>query len=517
VLEPLAAGAAEAHCTSAEEREYLLVEHAHALARLTPYAVVCALLLWAVLLQLVWNRVSSVALLLWAVVLAIWIAATLPLALRMRWGQADVTRVRGWLRQHVVGALFAGVVWASTALLLPGVREPPDAAIVLLVALLAAAGCAAYSPYLPAMYGFAGALAASLVALGALTKHYDAMTTVTLIGYLGLVCAFCWGASKTLSRSIRLSYRNYRLAQAVSEKRMEAERANLAKTRLLAAASHDLRQPMHALNLFVGALREQLAGRAAFQLLDKMNRSVEAMDEMFDALLDVSRLDSGRVVPSFAWLPLQSLFDRVQRDFGPQAEARGLRLRVVPTDAVVYSDALLLERILRNLVSNAVKYTRCGGILIGARKRSDLCVVQVWDTGLGIEPLHLQEVFQEFFQIDSRELEHRKSLGLGLFIVQRLAVLLDHPVSLRSHPQRGSCFSLRIKRLPGPFAELRPALPVVSQDVRLGGTFVLVVDDDAEVRLGTRALLEQWDASWPTRTARLRRCRSSTSMIACPT
>jgi hypothetical protein len=168
VLEPPPGSASDsdALCAAAEERDYLLIEHAHALARLTPYAVICVLLLWGVLFHFAWGRIPRMSLLLWAVMLGAWIAVALPTALRMRRGQGDLGRARGWLRQHVAAAVLAGAIWGSAALLLPGVGEPPHAAIVLLVALLAAAGCAAYSPYLPALYGFAGAFAATLLALG---------------------------------------------------------------------------------------------------------------------------------------------------------------------------------------------------------------------------------------------------------------------------------------------------------------------------------------------------------------
>lgn len=283
-----------------------------------------------------------------------------------------------------------------------------------------------------------------------------------------------------------------RLAQTQAA-REQAELASVAKSRFFAAASHDLRQPLHSLGLFSSALDAHLTSPQARATSRQIRESIAALESLFDALLDLSRLDAGVVTVEPRNVALQTLFDRLARHFHAEAVERELRLRFVPTQAVVRTDPLLLERIVTNLVSNALRYTHRGGVAVGVRRRGDRVAIEVCDTGVGIAPEKQAMVFEEFYQVSNPGRDRRRGLGLGLAIVLRLARLLDHPLSLRSTPGRGSRFCIELPRSAGPADAPVEEAPMIDDDA-LHGIRVLVVDDDLMVREGTAALLRQWQA-----------------------
>jgi signal transduction histidine kinase/CheY-like chemotaxis protein len=276
----------------------------------------------------------------------------------------------------------------------------------------------------------------------------------------------------------------------LAQRREEAERANAAKTRFLAAASHDLRQPMHAIGLMVGLLRQRAVETEQRVLADRTHAAVRSMETLFGSLLDVSKLDAGAVVPQRSDLALQDLLDRVQRAYTPLAAAKGLELRVRPTPWAVHSDPALLERILGNLVSNAIRYTRSGGVLVAVRQRGATGVqLQVTDSGIGIAPGQMEMVFEEFVRLGEQG-GGEEGLGLGLSIVRRTAALLGHTVGLRSHPGQGSTFTVQLPLAKRPL-QGSPQADLGNTLAGLQGAFVLVVDDDARNQEATAALLAQ--------------------------
>jgi two-component system, sensor histidine kinase len=270
----------------------------------------------------------------------------------------------------------------------------------------------------------------------------------------------------------------------------EAERATLAKSRFLAAASHDLRQPMHALGLFISELSQHPHQPESRRLVRQIAASAEAMEDLLDSLLDISKLDAGAFKPNLRSFPLQALLDRLAADFTPQADERRLRFRIRPTAAWVESDPALLERILTNLVSNALRYTPEGSVLVACRRRGALVRIEVRDSGVGIAPEAHDIVFQEFVQLENPERARNKGLGLGLAIVRRLIDLLGHRLALRSRVGGGSVFAVE---LPSASAQL-PAL--ADDDERppgdLAGTRVAVVDDDPLALASLHSLLLSW-------------------------
>jgi Na+/proline symporter/signal transduction histidine kinase len=280
---------------------------------------------------------------------------------------------------------------------------------------------------------------------------------------------------------------------ATAAARRVAEAANVSKARLLAAASHDLLQPLHAARLFTSALRAYpgLDAEAA-RLAERIDASFSAAEGLLAALLDMSRLDAGSYHPEVIGFALADLFDSLKEQFGVIAARRGLVLRVVPTTLAVQSDPQLLRRIVQNLLSNALRYTAHGGVLLGARRVGGCVRIEVWDTGPGVAPEQRRRIFEEFQRLDQPSPWGEKGLGLGLAICDRLATILGHALDLRSRPGRGSCFAVRVPRTQAVSAHGRGG-----ERVRSGQKLpltVLCVDNDAAILDGMRALLVRWGA-----------------------
>jgi signal transduction histidine kinase/CheY-like chemotaxis protein len=286
-----------------------------------------------------------------------------------------------------------------------------------------------------------------------------------------------------------IAIENIRMFDELQEKSRQLEIANVAKSRFLAVASHDLRQPLHALNLFVAQLRREADPAERARLIARTDTAVRAMNELFDALLDMSRLEAGVLEPQLSEFPIARLLERIEATFSEVAEQKGLRLAMASSSAWVRSDFVLLERIVLNLVSNAVRYTAHGGVVVGCRRRGDRLRVEVWDSGPGIPPEQQRDIFGEFYQI-AGEAGQRTGLGLGLSIVDRLGQLLGHPVELASRLGAGSRFLVSVPRVEAPMnAE---AIDPAGHIDPLRGKLIVVLDDDALALDSMRGLLQSW-------------------------
>jgi two-component system CheB/CheR fusion protein len=278
-----------------------------------------------------------------------------------------------------------------------------------------------------------------------------------------------------------------RARQALAVAKATAEQASAGKTRFLAAASHDLRQPVQAAVLFHHLLSEQGLTEKPAELLHRLGNTLTALRSMLDEILDISRLDAGVVESEVKDFPLRTIIDHLQEEFAPLAQIAGLMLRSVDTGVAVRSDPELLSRILRNFLANAVKYTDHGRILMGCRRSGGAVRIQIWDTGRGIPEEQLSAIFEEFHQVDNLGRDRSQGLGLGLSIVDRLAKLLDHPIGVRSTPGRGSVFEIVVpvveKAEPVAETPLEPPLDGA-------GRCVLVIDDDPAVLDSVRLLLD---------------------------
>jgi anti-sigma regulatory factor (Ser/Thr protein kinase)/CheY-like chemotaxis protein len=295
-----------------------------------------------------------------------------------------------------------------------------------------------------------------------------------------------------LRASIDVRLQNAELVNELRAQKQAAEEANVAKSRFLAVASHDLRQPLHALELFVQALEDISLPAHAHQLVGNVRRSVNSMEELFDALLDISRLDAGAVRARLENVPLAELFERLSFEYAPVAKQKGLSLSVVDTSVYVRSDPTLLARIVRNLVANAVRYTERGQVTIGCRRRGARVRIEIWDTGPGIPPEKHALVFQEFTQLGSPERDRRKGLGLGLAIVERLAKLLGHEVELRSQVGKGSVFAVSVPRSQLDDQVLLDPRAELAAQFDLRGRLALVVHSDLAERNSIMERLLAW-------------------------
>lgn len=281
------------------------------------------------------------------------------------------------------------------------------------------------------------------------------------------------------------------LERKVDERTRKLQEANLAKSRFLAVASHDLRQPLHALNLFVAQLGSAADPTDKERLTRNIASSIDSMNRLFNELLDISRLDAGALMPRVTTFAIDDVLSRIETTFAAAACEKGLHFRVVKCSAWVKSDPILLGRILLNLVSNAVRYTSVGGVVVGCRRFRDGLRVDVCDTGAGIAEAQQRNIFGEFYRIQPDGQEAGEGLGLGLAIVERLCTLLEHPLALTSGEGRGSCFSISLPIAPTGTAAPRQEPPAPLTDA-LRGKLIVVIDDDPLVRDGTMGLLTGW-------------------------
>jgi two-component system, sensor histidine kinase len=403
---------------------------------------------------------------------------------------------RKWAAAAIASALAGGTCWGlSAVLLMDPVRAELQFMVILVCAGMAAGSITAFGTYLPAYYVSLFPMMVPSVIWAAYQN--DALHwTYAFLGAMWIVIMAMLARtfSRILVRSLRLQFENLALANDLRIQKESAEDANVAKSRFLAAASHDLRQPVHALEMFVGALSSQPMSEQGRRLIAQIEGSMESLDDLFSSILDISRLDAGIVDVRPRAFPIQPLLERICRDESANAERKHLELRLVPCRAVVHTDPVLLERILRNLVSNAVRYTEAGRILVGCR-RTDRLRIEVWDSGRGI-PEHQQNlIFEEFYQVGNPERSRSRGLGLGLAIVRRLSHILNVPLSLQSQLGNGSVFRVSVA-LAATDEAVHPmfddAKPENEHQRRLS---ILVIDDEPEIQSAMQTLLSTWGHS----------------------
>lgn len=415
-----------------------------------------------------------------------------------------VSRRAGWIgdtRQQrlVIGALSAGCV-AATLLLssLPDRAQwlhPPFLPALLVLATLAPLAAFVLAPMQESRLPVAllmlipSVLAVWPDGAGGGVDWFELLSCLTLGAGSALLAG--WRSRHWAEDQRALIRRDDRIRE-LETACDQARRAEQEKTRFLASASHDLRQPMHALGLFAATLEKRLIGSAEEPLVHNVMRSVDGLERSFNVMLDVSRLDAGTIDPNVQHFPLRDLFRRLHMQYSGQAEQAGLGLRFSPGGKSVSSDPQLLERILGNLIQNAIKYTDAGGIVVVARSTATHVNIEVWDTGVGISADDLPRVFDEFCQVGHDRRARAQGLGMGLAIVKRLARLLGHRLSVRSRPGGGTMFriGIQIGGLPG-IQDATAAADTLPMPI-LEPCSVLVIDDEAPIRESLRILLEEW-------------------------
>lgn len=448
-------------------------------------------------------------------VMAAWMAAIFVnqawrgvLARAYRRAKPPIRDAARWGAYWAAGSTLAGALWGIAAVAMFPALPAYQALFIVCQFGVILGGLNLTAVYKPSFYGFVLPALVPLIARVAVEgDQVHLITAGVLVVVLAFVLAFGREVNGVLTRSLAMRYENVDLIRELTAQketalaaRAAAETASLAKSQFLAAASHDLRQPLHAMGLFAAALAAKVRDPGVTPLVASIRASVEALEHLFAQLLDLSQLDAGALRPAPAGMALQPLFARLSADFAPQALAAGLVLRIVPTRMAVTTDPMLLERVLRNLLANAVRYTPTGGVVLGARRRAGGVRIDVIDSGAGIAKGDSTRVFDEFVQLAAAPRSHvgGRGLGLGLAIVRRLATLCGHPIELASTPGRGSRFSITVPRaspqrrtIHSPTVRGTSSLP---PSRTLAGRRIVVVDDDPAVVAAMHALFASWSA-----------------------
>jgi len=398
--------------------------------------------------------------------------------------KAGQMRVGQWKAMFVAASLFVSLSWGALPFLIPGDAERHILLVATLFFALVSAGLVGAGISFPVFTAFAipMLLPLSIRLFMAEAMFFYVMGAVSSV-YLVAVLLIARRHTESAFREYCLSQENRELARRLMMEKQSAERANADKSRFLASASHDLRQPLHALDLYLAAMAGERNAERAADLLERARASSRALGELLNALLDVSRLDAESIRPQRDALRLLAPFEECVNEFEPVAREKGIELRMRhPRGACAWTDPMLFGRMLRNLVSNAVRHSTAGRVLIAARRRGDAWRVEVWDTGPGIADADLEDIFSEFYQIDNPERDREKGLGLGLglAIVRRLSRLLDHPVAVCSRPGHGSCFSMLLPACDPATVAARASAGSGGADI--SGMFVLIVDDNVAIR-----------------------------------
>ncbi len=409
------------------------------------------------------------------------------------WGavEADVAL---WARRFTVSTLACGAVVAlGPVLFFPSASETSRMYMSLLLLGWLSGAMASLGTY-PRLYAAYAVLFSGGVGLGWLVSDtaYKVEISIMLCFYALIVSSFSRDFARMVNEGVEIRFVNERLVAELQAAKEEAEEASAAKSRFLAVASHDLRQPLHAVTLLNGLLSRPQSPESTMEISRHMGRSLSTLERLFGSVLDFSRLEAASVKPSFGWVALPTLFEQVVAGYRPAAALKGLTLTHGGRDVEIYTDAQLMERVLRNLVENAIKFTKSGSVGLTAGFSGREFMVSVEDSGPGI-PANLRgEIFKEYFQASDRQAGD--GLGLGLAIVQHLAHLLDLSVTVRDNQPKGARFELRL-----PPERVREMPPIRSEarspagSIDLAGLTVLCVDDDAASLEALRALLVDWN------------------------
>jgi signal transduction histidine kinase len=270
----------------------------------------------------------------------------------------------------------------------------------------------------------------------------------------------------------------------------DADRANKAKSLFLASASHDLRQPLNAMQMYIAALKAKVKDEKILTIIEDINSVSASTARLLNALLDVSELEVGAIKPRYEDFPINNIFTSIFQSFAPLAKDKNLQFRIVPSNITVRSDPDLLERILGNYMSNAIRYTEAGSVMIGCRRRGNKVSIEVWDTGCGISEDQMPNIFEDFYQIENKERDRSKGLGLGLALAKRLSLSLKHIIECKSTLGGGSCFSVLVEIGEAKNSEVQ--LEAISNIMDLTGARILLVEDDIDVLKASIQLMESW-------------------------
>lgn len=400
-----------------------------------------------------------------------------------------------WGINQTLCAAFAGVGWGFATTAMNNYMALEHQIIIAAVAAVAAAASATEGfSYPPPSRAFILTLLVPLN-LQLLIGHerLQPIIGVMLAIFTYAILLHATKSNRAFIETLRLRFENEFLVKALAQQRKIAEDASQAKTRFLAAASHDLRQPVQSLVIFHELLRTEMSLTSKGEhFFNRSLQSVKAVGSLLDSLLDISKLDSHTIKFEPQPVCINRLFEEMRREFIPAAEQKGLHLRIAKTSVCLETDPSLLAQILRNLISNAVRYTHSGSILIGCRHRQNQISIEVWDTGIGIKDEHQQAIFGEFYQVANKERDRQQGLGLGLAIVDRAAKLLGATITVKSWFGHGSYFSVSLPL--GAKVGSISSFPLNHEppNIKLIGRLIVLIENEELIRNGIHSLLEYW-------------------------
>jgi two-component system, sensor histidine kinase len=468
-------------------------EQASYIHRNLPTAVIGSLVVSGLVVGVFWQEASTVYLLAW---LGAFFVLVVPRAIEwQRYRTTDFATVdsQRWLRRITQTAFISGCVWgAGWFFLFLGQSLIYQLLFCLTITMMAIAAMFTYGVHYKTFLSFViPMMFPTVIALPLQSSRQQIAITSGVLLLTIVVLRSVNTFNRSFNTAMRLRFENAELVTQLTHEREAAEAANLAKSRFLAAASHDLRQPMHALNLYLGAVSNASLPTATAALLSKVSLCAQTMDEMFRALLDISKLDAGAVPVDIHEFELQPILQRICNELEPLARDKGIELRLVYCNVIVSSDPILVERIARNLIGNAVNHTERGKILVGCRRHKQRTAVWVCDTGPGIAVEQQRLIFEEFYQVGNRGRDRSKGLGLGLAIVSRLTKLLNTAIKLSSTEGRGSVFSFEL-----PCSSYQTIIsmekPPTAQQRDFTNMLAVIVDDEELILDSTKTLLESW-------------------------
>jgi len=489
----------------------LTADHVRTLYAQTPITLLAGATVMLIVVAMFYGYAPMGALAAWGGLVCVLLIWRTVLYLRFPRGRAATTaRLITWRRWWNGAVIVTSAAWGSAIWFFYGLGSTfHDVALILVIYsyLLAAVQLLATQRGVYAVFISLGMLP-TIVRVGIdRSDPYHLQLAGIMVALFLLTSGLSLVYRRAFESTIRLKVRTEQLASQLRLEKAEAdaarraaEVANRAKTQFFAAASHDLRQPLHALGLFAEALRQRSHDEQVSHLVNSINSSVDALEGLFSELLDITKIDTGGVEAKPEHFSVGDLFARLKLHFEPTAFEKGLDLVFRGESHHAYGDPLLVDRIVRNLLANAIRYTNDGGVLVSCRRRGERLLLQVWDTGVGIRPREQERIFEEFYQVPddgtvALDPHQRKGLGLGLAIVKRLSDLMHAPLSLRSTPGRGTVFTLELPLGRAVRAELPPRAGKAPLGLTLDRTLMVVVEDEPAVRLGLEVLLKSWGAS----------------------
>jgi signal transduction histidine kinase/CheY-like chemotaxis protein len=494
---------ASANEQRAQRHERILAGVIASVHQQVPRSVLGSIVGAAAVLAVYWTVHDRALLFAWFIAMVVESAVRLRMTQSFRGARIDADNVQSWSTRWVLQAAAAGLLWGAAGWLFFLPADPLKQLVLVTVVLGVAFGSLTlYAAYRPALIAFLPVALLPLI-VRMLAEQDPAYVTAAVVMLAMLAFTMFFGRSfgATMFESVKNNFDNEALVgQLLNEKRVAdearraAEEATRSKTKFFAAASHDLRQPLQAIGIYCSLLKKRATGPLE-PLARSLASAVDSLAKLVEELLEISRLDAGAIQPRLQQVLLDEMLTQIAQEFTPLAHGKGLELRVRRPRLAVESDPVLLARVLRNLLGNAIRYTTSGGVLLAARPRGGLVSIEVWDTGPGIRQNELSRVFDEFYRGESSKGEPVGGFGLGLSIVRRICNVLGHPLIVTTRPGSGTVFRVETPLSALPHRGPRPPATLNESNICLltGHTLVLI-EDNEEIRNSLGHLLRSWGA-----------------------